>query len=313
MRSQKAVLAVLRAGGILARVRVSIPCAALLVGLGLTAPTAVSGQNSGNNPATVDLFISEVHTDLLGLASPLGPCMAGDQVLLIAGIGFDNGDPPLVVLGDQGPLNVCFASAYEIVAACPGGICPTGDFLFSVETSASHRGYDEYDLTLGAVRPVGPEGLEGPPGPEGAQGPPGPEGPEGPAGGPPGPQGPLGPPGPIGSSGPQGTQGLQGQPGLPGPSGPEGTSGLQGTRGLQGPPGPQGTPACRALWVRLGRRDPKDCRDRRVQRARGSTIVANGSQARSRPMRRTITYSTAPLRTPTWPACGFTGEAASIL
>jgi hypothetical protein len=110
--------------------------------------SATGGQNAGNNPTNQEIIISEVLVDIQGLIAPLGSCAAGDETITVLGENFDNGDAPVVLLGDQGQLTVCAASATTIVASCPGGICPNGDFLVSVATGPAVKDYDEYDLTI---------------------------------------------------------------------------------------------------------------------------------------------------------------------
>jgi hypothetical protein len=111
-----------------------------------------------------------------------------------------------------------------------------------------------FDVTLGAVGPVGPQGPIGPIGFTGPQGPIGFTGPQGIKGdtGPIGPQGPVGltgsqgakgDTGPIGPQGPIGLTGAQGLIGLTGPQGAKGDTGVagpQGVKGDSGPIGPQG-------------------------------------------------------------------------
>jgi hypothetical protein len=89
--------------------------------------------------------------------------------IVITGVNFDNGDTPVVTLGDY-PTQLALNSntATEIKAVLPA--VPDGDYLIAVSTGPSVINYDEYDLTIGAVGPQGPEGPAGP------QGPPGPGG-----------------------------------------------------------------------------------------------------------------------------------------
>ena len=82
------------------------------------------------------------------------------------------------MLGGLGQLEVCDYSATQITVRCPPnpypdglGTCIDGDYRLIVDTNYSSKGYDEFDLTIGAVGPVGPEGLPGQQGPEGKQGP----------------------------------------------------------------------------------------------------------------------------------------------
>jgi hypothetical protein len=107
-----------------------------------------------------------------------------------------------------------------IIAQLPASL-GDGDVLLTVDCHRGNRGFDAFELTIGAAGPPGPQGEPGPPGPQGEPGPPGPQGDPGP----PGPQGEPGPPGPQGEPGPPGPQG---EPGPPGPQGPPGPPGLAG-------------------------------------------------------------------------------------
>jgi hypothetical protein len=109
---------------------------------------SAAGQNVANNPTEQELIISEVSVNVKGLDAVLGSCAVGDEILTIRGENFDNGAAPAVMLGDQEELTVCAASATEIVARCPAGVCPGGDFLVSVITGPAVKDYDEYDLTI---------------------------------------------------------------------------------------------------------------------------------------------------------------------
>ena len=160
---------------------------------------AFAGANKANSPVSRELFITQILVDFDGTCS-------GVPEILITGGNFDNGDPPMVTLGeDPTTLAVCSGSATEIVAELPAEV-PDGDYRVAVETGPSVRHYDAYDLTIGAVGPVGPEG------PQGADGPPGLKGEKGDTG----PRGADGPEGPEGPAGPTGEQGDPGEPGPPG-------------------------------------------------------------------------------------------------
>lgn len=149
--------------------------------------------------------------------------------MIISGQNFDNGDPPIIELGNVGTLNVVTSDEFMIEAALPPGLLD-GDYLLTVITGPDSAQNATYDLTIGAVGPQGPVGPIGPQGIQGLQGDPGPQGVQGD----PGPQGITGI---QGDPGPQGIQGLQGDPG------PQGIQGLQGDVGPQGAVGPQGDPA----------------------------------------------------------------------
>lgn len=129
---------------------------------------------------------------------------------------------PRVSLGGH-ELTIIAASADAISADMPSTV-HAGDFLLTVTTP---RGRVQYDLTIGAVGPQGPQGETGSPGEQGPQGDPGPQGPQGDVG----PQGLVGPPGPQGDPGPAGPQGD------PGPVGPEGPPGILTAAGQICPPG----------------------------------------------------------------------------
>lgn len=66
---------------------------------------------------------------------------------------------------------------------CDTDLPDDGDYLLRVTNGKGESQGDEYDLTIGAVGPEGPQGEPGPEGPQGPQGAPGPEGPAGPQGG----------------------------------------------------------------------------------------------------------------------------------
>jgi len=156
------------------------------------------------------------------------------QFIHIYGENFDNGKTPKVTLGDQ-ELVLSEFTATEMTIELPPDI-KDGDYLLTVSTGKGSKGYDEHDLTVGAVGPQGPRGETGPAGP---QGPVGPQGAQGPIGdtGEPGPVGPKGPMGSQGEQGPIGARGDKGDTGATGPQGPPGEKGEQGPAGAQGPPG----------------------------------------------------------------------------
>lgn len=137
MRRRQQILCVLTAVLVLALVRLP----------------ARAAQNKSNNPTPPELLITEV---LVTFGPP--------DMLTIKGVNFDNGAPPVVLLGNLGPLVVSSVSPTEIVAQCPGGDCPVGDYLLSVATGPAVRTYDAYELTIGAVGPQGATGPQGAPG-----------------------------------------------------------------------------------------------------------------------------------------------------
>ena len=172
----------------------------------------------------------------------------------IYGVNFDNGDPPVVMLGGWTVDVSTFDGIHISGALPPPEVIPPGDYQLVITTGTAPSQTASLSLTLGAVGPQGEpggscttvrghlraaihcedgsesviyDGADGKDGADGEQGPPGLIGPQGPTGpaGPQGPQGFVGPPGPQGAQGPQGEQG---------PIGPEGP---QGTRGPKGDPG----------------------------------------------------------------------------
>ncbi len=77
---------------------------------------------------------------------------------------FAHSGEAIVLLGTAGDASVVALSDSMLVAICPEGFCPTGDYLLTVQTA---YGEGTYPLTLGAVGPAGPQGPEGPQGPAG--------------------------------------------------------------------------------------------------------------------------------------------------
>lgn len=107
----------------------------------------------------------------------------------ISGDNFDNGGVPKVTLGND-ELTVLPDYTATTIAAEVSQV-QEGDYTLTVRTGPATSNFDEYDLTIGAVGPQGPQGEQGPQGPPGEQGPPGLQGPIGPQGI----QGEQGPPG----------------------------------------------------------------------------------------------------------------------
>jgi hypothetical protein len=150
----------------------------------------------------------------------------------------DHGNAPVVKLGGTNLVIVGFTE-HGLQARLPWLPLEyvAGDYLLTVTTGKGATDYDEYNLTIGAVGPIGPIG------PTGATGPIGPTGATGPIG----PTGAIGPIGPIGLTGPTGATGSIGPIGLTGPAGAAGAQGAigpvgpQGDQGIAGPPGPAGT------------------------------------------------------------------------
>ena len=142
---------------------------------GTTAP-ALDVMTDGVMPPTGPLAISEVFADTsAGIVTINGANLADVSA------SFVGGSYPVVLLGDQGMLNVTSSSDSQIVADLPGGLAD-GDYLLTVMRAPMGEGVTgTYDLTIGAVGPIGPTGPTGPQGDQGPQGDPGPQGcPEGP-------------------------------------------------------------------------------------------------------------------------------------
>ncbi len=160
-------------------------------------------------------------------------------------------DGPVVMLGEYvDPLVIVGVPTDEVIVALLPENIVAGDYLLTVSNGNGQSQNDEYDLTIGAVGPQGPQGEPGPQGPHGE----------------PGPAGPAGDPGPAGADGAQGPQGLQGEPGPagipgkqgpPGPEGPEGQAGPKGDRGPGGPIGPVGPPGPEGDQGPVGPRGPQ--------------------------------------------------------
>lgn len=146
--------------------------------------TETQAQNSKNNPTNQELLVKQALV-MFDNQTNYGNCAAPNDVIAISGVNFDNGKPPVVMLGGEGPLEICSYSEEIILANCPNGICYAGDYLLEVVTGNAVKDYDEYDLTIGMT---GPQGLAGVQGEQGETGPQGPQGDTGAIG----PQGPKG-------------------------------------------------------------------------------------------------------------------------
>lgn len=195
-------------------------------------------QNSNNNPTKQELLVNQALV-MFDNQTNYGNCAAPNDLIAISGVNFDNGKRPVVMLGGEGPLEICSYSDDIILANCPDGVCFAGDYLLEIITGNAVKDYDEFDLTIGMTGPQGVAGAQGEQGVPGEQGETGLQGDQGEIG----PQGPQGEPGPRGSQGEQGLQGLagaDGAPGAPGATGPQGPQGIPGPRGLTGLPGSQG-------------------------------------------------------------------------
>jgi hypothetical protein len=232
----------------------------LVIFVMVAGQSVLAGQNDSNNPTVPELLITEVRVDFI------------NNEIIITGVNFDNGDTPVVTVGDDPtPLALSSNSATEIRVVLPA--VQDGDYLLAVSTGPAVINYDEYDLTLGAVGPQGEKGDTGATGASGQDGKDGincwdldgdgvqdveedingdgtvdiadckgPQGPKGDTGatGATGPQGPKGDTGATGATGPQGPKGDTGATGATGPQGPRGDTGATGATGPQGPKGDTG-------------------------------------------------------------------------
>jgi hypothetical protein len=131
------------------------------------------------------------------------------ETMTIKGQSFANG-PLTVTLGNLGNITTQCATNFLAIPqlitcdfSSTGGLPIDGDYLLRIFTGSDANQIDEYDLTIGAVGPQGPQGATGATGPQGPTGATGPAGPQGP-------QGNTGPAGPQGAQGPTGPQGPQG-------------------------------------------------------------------------------------------------------
>ena len=156
----------------------------------------------------------------------------GDEEILITGSNFANPD---VILGDALFLTVNSSASTWIRAQTPD--IEDGDYKLIVSQGKRGKHIDEYDLTIGAVGPRGPQGIAGESGPQGEAGEVGGQGPQGEVG----PQGEQGDTGAIGPQSAVGLAGPQGSTGSAGPQGSTGSAGPQGSTGSTGPQGPAGS------------------------------------------------------------------------
>ena len=187
----------------------------------------------------------------------------------ITGRNFGNSAPTVKLAEAPIAVQSYDFSSQTLVANLPAGIAP-GSYLLTVTAGGGQNQTADFNLTIGAVGPKGPQGLKGDIGPMGPQGPfgaagatgaVGPQGPFGAAGatGAVGPQGPKGEQGPFGAAGATGQTGPQGPKGEQGPFGPAGATGQTGLTGPQGPVGPagggvggSGTASRIAKWTDVG-------------------------------------------------------------
>lgn len=177
-------------------------------------------------------IITLLFAPLTGLAAPPGGHLNVDSVavdldagtLTITGTDLDFGGALEVTLAQFPPLLIIgIPTDTEIVTNLPPAI-DAGDYLLTVSRGNGQSENDEYDLTIGAV---GPEGPQGKPGVQGDVGPKGDKGDQG-------------DPGIQGVKGDQGDQGIQGVKGDQGPQGVAGANGVNGGQGPQGVPGISG-------------------------------------------------------------------------
>ena len=135
---------------------------------------APGGQNPGG-----DLRVTEVFVDF------------NAESIEVTGENFDFGPGPLTVsLGEFGDVSALCSVAFtppQLISCdfSAGGLPPDGDYLLTVVNGNGPSQSDQYDLTIGAVGPQGPQGATGPQGeqgklgPQGVQGKLGPQGPQG--------------------------------------------------------------------------------------------------------------------------------------
>ena len=131
-----------------------LACTGLAVGALIALSSAAqAAKNENNNPTNRELFIEEVIItfDDTNVSCPNAPV----DTITIRGTNFDNGDPPTVTLGQQGPITICSVSGTEIVAELPNSLTD-GDYRVAVSTGPAVTDYSEYDLTVGAVGGGGP-------------------------------------------------------------------------------------------------------------------------------------------------------------
>jgi hypothetical protein len=107
--------------------------------------------------------------------------------ITVSGSGFQSGTAAPNVRFDGTVLTVTSFSDTQFVASLPSGLGP-GSYLLEVATSNSFNSTNDFEVTIGAQGPTGPQGPIGPAGPQGPIGATGPQGPAGPTG----PQGPSG-------------------------------------------------------------------------------------------------------------------------
>jgi hypothetical protein len=133
---------------------------ALILFAALAVQPALAANNKNNNPTNNELYVDEVSVTFSTEDTPttaLGDCAAGSDRLTIRGVNFDNGDAPVVMFGQAGPLTICYAGGTSVVAELPNPL-NDGDYRISVATGPAVKDYSEYDLTVGAV---GPQGIQG--------------------------------------------------------------------------------------------------------------------------------------------------------
>ena len=139
----------------------------LTLAAALTVQPVFAANNKENNPTNQELYIEESFVTFD--ADPVGDCTGPHDTLTIKGVNFDNGDPPHVTFGQQGPLTVCLADGTTIVAQLPRPL-DAGDYRVGVFTGPAVKDFSEYDLTVGAVGPKGDKGDKGVKGDKGDKG-----------------------------------------------------------------------------------------------------------------------------------------------
>jgi hypothetical protein len=107
----------------------------MLSGAVLMAQGPPGGGGPPEGGGQPQLFITEV--------------AVSSDTLTIKGENFDNGDNPVVDLGEYLDLTVQPGfTATQIIADCPSSPCPVGEFLLTVSTGISGNNFDEFDLTI---------------------------------------------------------------------------------------------------------------------------------------------------------------------
>ena len=133
---------------------------ALTLAAVVTAQTAFAANNENNNPTNNELYIEEAFVTFgdQNVYCPNGHI--GMDTVTIEGVNFDNGDLPIVIFGQRGPLTICSADGTTIVAELPNPLFD-GDYRVFVSTGPAVKHFSGYDLTVNAVGPEGQRGATG--------------------------------------------------------------------------------------------------------------------------------------------------------